>query len=316
MIRVKNLYLEITNKCNFLCKHCQNNSTSISSPEFSIEKILEIVESCINRGLKNINITGGEPTIYKNFRKLIEELASKNITINILSNGYLIDRYMELFKKYKAKIYVQISLDGYDMNSFYAVRNNYKFNSIINNIKQLKESDIQVHLKTTLTKSNIKQYDKFINISKELGCPIKFNFLNPVGRGKEMTEECLKYHEMILFNNEVKEKKLETIIPTLDKFFVEKCSLLDETSCVNVIKITSDGEVFPCIGFRDKRFSMGNVNEKSLDEIFSALSELQEKIKTKLSTNEQCDNCMCKNECKKQCVLLCDYMREVHEKIG
>lgn len=309
-MKVDILYLEITNQCNFMCKHCQNNSSYNSNCIIEFQEINNIVLYMIKHGLKTINITGGEPTIHPDFAKILISLVQYDIKINVLTNGYFIDRYIEIIKKYKQKIFVQVSLDGYDRDSFYKIRNNYKFNSIIDNIILLKKNGIDVHIKSTLDKDNIAEFKKYVALSQKLKCKIRFNYLNPVGRGKKIKDVCLDYQDIIEFDKSIKDPNERRMIQTINNFFPNKCSVINYKDQIKVVKITSEGEIFPCIGFRDKKFSLGNYKKDGLINMFENMEVLRKSI-IDMIKNENCENCRCSEFCKKNCILVCEYMMEV-----
>lgn len=304
------LYLEITNQCNFLCKHCQNSSGILAEEIIDVNDFEYILSFFLERGLETLNITGGEPTVHPDFPYILECAAQKNIKVNLLTNGYYVDRYMELIYKYRRNVFVQISLDGYDRESFYKIRNNYKFNSIIKNIRLLKERGIDVRIKSTLTKDNMDFYKKYIDLAVSLDCPIKFNFLNPVGRGKSLNQLCLGYEDIVLFDKSVMDPEERKCIPTIDEFFPPKCSVLNYSESIKVIKITSAGYVYPCIGFREEWLSLGNYRKDTLESILKNIEKLKKGIVNKISEKE-CLNCEGLDNCHKTCVLSCDYFEVV-----
>lgn len=310
-MKVSILYLEITNQCNFLCKHCQNNSSINDNSIISFNDVDEIVSYLSKYDLETINITGGEPTVHPDFTNILERLSEYDIKINILSNGYFIDRYINIIKKHRHKIFVQISLDGYDRDSFYKIRNNYKFNTILENITLLKNNGIDVHIKTTLTTDNLQEYKRFIDLSKELGCKLKFNYLNPVGRGKNINDLCLTYQDILEFDRDVTEPEERLSIQTIDEFFPKHCSVLESDSEIKVLKINSKGEIFPCIGFRKAEFSLGNYKKEGLFHLFENIKSLRSYISTMIASQD-CDQCGCNDLCTKRCVLVCEYMKGVH----
>ena len=74
MIKIKQVYFELTNECNFFCKHCQNNSGNRGGRDLDYEAIKRIVTECRRYGLERVSLSGGEPTLYTEFRSLISFL--------------------------------------------------------------------------------------------------------------------------------------------------------------------------------------------------------------------------------------------------
>lgn len=86
---------ELTEKCNLDCPHCYAPRTYEDSP---VEKLIEVFKQLRHAGIIAVELTGGEPTLYPNFRKVAKFLfqfffteISTNLTgderiLNILSN--------------------------------------------------------------------------------------------------------------------------------------------------------------------------------------------------------------------------------------
>ncbi|MCD6473385.1 MAG: radical SAM protein, partial [Thermoplasmata archaeon] len=84
--------------CNFKCVYCQNWDISQRQAGLYIEpeKMAEYIEKAYERGAKNINWVGGEPT--PNIPYILETLKNSNVNIPQIwnSNMYLTTEAMEL----------------------------------------------------------------------------------------------------------------------------------------------------------------------------------------------------------------------------
>ena len=54
----------VTQKCNFKCWYCYADSAPDDLPEFTMAEAKDIVQQCIDMGVRIINIQGGEPTFW------------------------------------------------------------------------------------------------------------------------------------------------------------------------------------------------------------------------------------------------------------
>lgn len=113
----KVLALDITNKCNFRCKHCFNSSGDESvycfEDELSDNEVLEFSRELCKLGLSQICICGGEPTLrIELVYKVIEMLKKNDIDVNMVSNGYLITGKIAKKLKEVGINSLQISVDG------------------------------------------------------------------------------------------------------------------------------------------------------------------------------------------------------------
>ena len=106
--------IDLTNVCNHDCPGCidyelihnDNNSLNINL----FEELLDSLKKC---GVKGINYTGGgEPTVHKQFDKIIELTHKKGFSIGLICNG-------SMFHKWNMRVllpmftWIRISLDSY-----------------------------------------------------------------------------------------------------------------------------------------------------------------------------------------------------------
>lgn len=88
-IYIRNFSIEVTRRCNMACSHCmRGNAMALDISHAYIRNILSRV-----RGVHNINITGGEPSLnVKAMRYLLSCLKRRGIPVDrfyIVTNGSL-----------------------------------------------------------------------------------------------------------------------------------------------------------------------------------------------------------------------------------
>lgn len=74
--------------CNLSCEYCDTkwaNEANVPFKEYSSEKIYQLIKE---KSVKNITLTGGEPLLQKNIKKLLNLLQKdENLRIEIETNG-------------------------------------------------------------------------------------------------------------------------------------------------------------------------------------------------------------------------------------
>jgi molybdenum cofactor biosynthesis enzyme MoaA len=132
--------------------------------------------------VKEIYLTGGEPTIIKEQHKLLDFFIdtdeSKNITLKYNTN--LTNIPAELLKKWKKfkKVKLNLSIDAYgELNNYIRYPSKWKkIEENFNKIRKLENSIIEIHC--TVQIYNILNLNELIDWAMPFGHKIHFNILN------------------------------------------------------------------------------------------------------------------------------------------
>jgi len=91
-MRLKGIFLTLTNKCNLCCKYCyQNSSPEVdTTEELKLKDWKRLLIELKEFKIKKINLTGGEPLLYEDLWNLLKNI-DKKIKIRIFTNGLLLD---------------------------------------------------------------------------------------------------------------------------------------------------------------------------------------------------------------------------------
>ena len=115
--------LSITDVCNFKCGYCLPNGYQKDKSDnrkfLSLEEIEKLAKGLSELGVSKIRLTGGEPTIRKDFFDIVKILKNKSgikKTV-ITTNGYRLDQIAE--KLVESEIDgINISIDSLNRETF------------------------------------------------------------------------------------------------------------------------------------------------------------------------------------------------------
>ncbi len=183
---------EVTRSCNLNCIHCR--AAAEKGPykgELKTDKILSVMDE-INKISKPIIIlTGGEPLLREDIFEIAKYGNDLGFRMVMAPNGTLVNK--ENLKKMKDSGIQRISLsiDGSTAethDNFRKVRG--AFDSVMKAIELCKEFDMPFQINTTITKINIDEIPKILDLSVEKGAVALHIFLLvPTGRGKELADQ-------------------------------------------------------------------------------------------------------------------------------
>ena len=91
---------ELSPCCNMNCRMCyvrkSREEVLMAGGERSVVQWISLAEEAYRSGMLFLLLTGGEPFLYPDFRKLYEELSSMGIVLSINTNGTLERQYGRL----------------------------------------------------------------------------------------------------------------------------------------------------------------------------------------------------------------------------
>ncbi len=162
---------ELTSRCNFRCEMCYVHGENCKSKELSAEEWIALGERAKDAGTVFLLLTGGEPLLRDDFRRIYSELGKMGFVLSLNTNGSLVHNYLDLFTS-NPPSRINISLYGADGATYENLCKTDKFSVVVENIKKLKELNIPVKINTVLTDKNAHQCKKIISLAHELGVQI------------------------------------------------------------------------------------------------------------------------------------------------
>ena len=145
-------YLQLNTNCNFKCKFCSREKMANRSIDYTDFKYVINILSKV--GIKDIYITGGEPLLHPKIDDMIEYALTKKMSISILTNGFYIDKHVELLKKVAC---LSVSLHG-EKETHNRIVGVKCYDKIINNINLLL-GKVNLTINYTAFNENINEKD-------------------------------------------------------------------------------------------------------------------------------------------------------------
>ena len=218
MGKIKSASIDITYKCNFRCLHCFNSSGEhrFKKEEIQDNEILDISKQLSELNLESFCFCGGEPLLRKEViyesASFLKKNSSDKLSINMVTNGYLMtDEIADKLKESGIRM-IQISLDGYDAETHDGLRNfNGAFEKAIEAIKLTISKGFYVGVAYTPTKKSIKNLEKQIDFCEDLG--VKQFRVQPImnlGRAKLINDYFLDYKDYLKMSDILKRKNINS----------------------------------------------------------------------------------------------------------
>ena len=136
--------LSISDVCNFKCGYCLPNGYKVDKSDnrsfLNIEEIRRLAKALSELGVSKIRLTGGEPTVRKDFFEIIK-IIKKNSGIKktvMTTNGYRLDKIANDIKN-SGLDGINISIDSLNSDTFKNITGHDRLEEILRGIKNLQK---------------------------------------------------------------------------------------------------------------------------------------------------------------------------------
>lgn len=286
---LKTVTIEITNLCNWRCKHCYLDNQKI---DIDLEKIFAIIDDARKLGAFELRLSGGEVTIYPKLPEIIKYAREKYMNVTLLSNMCLLpDELLNCINKYGiSNIETTIfSLENKKHDAF--VQYNGALKKTLKNIFTLKEMGVDILVKTWAIRSNfdeleaMKDYFYGHNIRFTVNVQIYSDIHSEMKLPAEEKLTPKQYCSALHLQDITTRRQLP-----LDNVLSNKLCKEYMTS----IYITSSGNFIPCAKYRKK---MGTIYETSLIDFWTNSIKLREVQNYCWNNCEGCSECNARPYC-------------------
>lgn len=183
---IRKLRLSLLDKCNFRCFYCMplNAKFLPTSELLTPQEIEDICDPLVKLGITQIRVTGGEPTLRKDFDEIMARLANLQAEkLSLTTNGFHLTSKLEFLKKLKCH-HINISMDSLSEEKFNKITHSKGFRKVYESILEAKSQGFIVKINALLLKGvNDEELFDFIHFSAEHDIEVRFLELMKIGQG-------------------------------------------------------------------------------------------------------------------------------------
>ena len=256
-------------------------------------------------GVLFLLLTGGEPLLFPDFRKLYKELKSMGMILTINTNGTLLDEeWADFFGKYKPRR-INITLYGSD-DTAYDKLCHYPggFSRTVRAIRLLRERGVDVKINGSVTKDNRDDMEAIYRIGRELDVPVHMDTYMLPGlyernlsfeKQSRLTPEDAAAADIYMRQMETEPEAFlwyaQNILAQIEQ---KNITYPDQITCLAgncSFAISWKGEMRPCVTFDEPAVS---VFEKGFEPAWKEVSQEAKKLRV----SEICVTCSLRPVCK------------------
>lgn len=302
------LRISLIEKCNLRCTYCMPADGIALTPKkelMTADEVFAIAQTFVENGVDKIRLTGGEPLLRKDFPEIISKLATLNIKLSLTTNGILIDRHLEVLKRYNVRD-INLSLDTLIASKFSSITLRNQFEKVVDNLYLLLNNDFNVKVNVVLIKGfNEDEVVDFIKLTKFLPISIRFIEFMPFA-GNEWDKSKMVSEKQILeivtnhfgaskFEKLVNEKNFTARVFKINNFQGSFGIISSVTnpfcdSC-NRIRLTANGKIKNCL-FSNAETDLLTAfrNGESISDLISKAINNKKKVRAGMVTIKELNN--------------------------
>ena len=186
--RVSYLRVSATDRCDFRCVYCMSeHMTFLPKRELlTLEELDRLCSVFVEKGVKKLRITGGEPLVRKNimwlFRRLGRHLDTGALEeLTLTTNGSQLKKFASELKAAGVRR-INVSIDTLDPDKFRAITRWGDLKTVLEGLEAAEAAGLKIKINTVALKNfNEDEVDNLINFAHGRGADLTFIETMPLG---------------------------------------------------------------------------------------------------------------------------------------
>ena len=278
--KLRKLRVSLIDACNFRCTYCMPEDAHFAhqSDHLKASEFVEIVSELQKRGVEEVRVTGGEPTVRFDFIDIMKGLSTIPLKkLALTTNAFYLEKFLpELIKTNCTSI--NVSIDSLNPERFYSLTKSNSLEKVLKATLMAQEMGLNVKINCVVMKDqNTQDLQDFVNFSAREKIEVRFLEVMKFG---VMTEHFEKYffsaNEMMsLLKKDLTWKRVDSSLDStsfnfkLDNGaqigFIASESMPFCQNCSR-LRLDSKGILRGCL-MKEEGFSMRNVPVTKYDEV-------------------------------------------------
>ena len=259
--KIDYMRISITDRCHFQCAYCKSDHPQKLKHQdiLSYEQLLLIVDQAIQLGINKFKITGGEPTIRKDYLFFIKELKKREVEVTLTTNGSLFTKKdLDCLKEIGIDG-INFSIDTLDLREYFLLTQQDCLETVLDNLFYAYQLKIPVKINCVMDDTfHLKRLNDLMDLIKDKKIAVRFIELMPLNREQrnQKIKDVIKY---------LKEYPIQEYLDKLGNGpahyyttegyagyigFIEALHYKFCHQC-NRLRLTSTGKIKPCLFYEE-----------------------------------------------------------------
>ena len=175
--------IALTHRCNLNCVHCYLGAGSrgpsraeLMRRELPTARVLGILDEIVDAGCLFLLLTGGEPLLRRDFRKIYTHAREKGLVPTVFTNGTLVDADTAAMFRDLPPRGVEVTLYGATARTYEKITQvRGSFSRCLRGIDRLLAGNVRLRLKTIVMTPNQSEFAAIRSMAAAWGVPFRFD---------------------------------------------------------------------------------------------------------------------------------------------
>ena len=182
------LRVSVTDRCDFRCVYCMAEDMTFlpKADVLTLEELDQVCSAFVERGVRKLRMTGGEPLVRRNimslFRSLSRHLESGALDeLTVTTNGSQLGRFADELADIGVKR-INVSLDTLDHDKFTAITRWGRLDQVREALAAAKAAGLAIKINTVALRGvNDDEFDRLVRWCGDEGFDLTFIEVMPMG---------------------------------------------------------------------------------------------------------------------------------------
>lgn len=272
------LFLELTSTCNLKCTHCYVRAGEGKRQQIPPSLVCRLIDEFVALGGQMVSVSGGEPTLYPEWRAVVRYARFNGLETMLLTNGArLTDEHIGMLSWLGCR--VAVSLDGAIPATHDAFRGTGNFETVIAALDRLTAGGMgpQTTVMFTPMARNVRELPGVLAIADCRGIgTVYVSLLEDRGRAHDRLSSLVPEKDavraLIYSILSLQDRYPNIAIQCLNlKMFTERLRglELDAEGLDRTLRVTATGEVYLTAYLDDEPFHLGRYEPGNLSRVWN-----------------------------------------------
>lgn len=287
--KIDYLRVSVTERCNFRCLYCMPEKPFTWVPKedlLSYENLLKFIKISIDKGVKKVRLTGGEPLLREGLDGFIKSIYDykNDIDLALTTNGYMLPKVAKKLKDAGLKR-VNISLDSLKPETIKIISKRDALKTVLEGIEEANKVGLKIKINCVPIKDvNEDDLLDVLDYCKEHSYPVRFiefmenNHAKDGAKGLSSDEIkkiiSKKYPNFKLIPRDTSSPAQYYELEDGYKFGIIEPHKNDFCASCNRLRLTAEGNLIPCLYFEDSKNIKDAVEKDDLKEAEKILDDV------------------------------------------